>query len=301
MFNQITIIGGGLIGSSLARVIKKKQIAKNLVIADKSESVCSKIASLSLADRVYNELSESVKNSDLVILAAPVGAFESIAKEIGPFLKAGAIVTDVGSVKKAVIDMVQPYLPESVHLLPAHPIAGAENSGPEFGLADLFEERWCIITPPPECDLRIIEHITLFWEACGARIEVMDAEHHDLVLGITSHLPHLLAYTIVGTAADLEDDIKAEVIKYSAGGFRGFTRIAASDPIMWRDVFLNNKDAVLEILQRYTEDLAALQKAIRRGDGAYMEKIFSRGQEIRRNIVKLGPEGIPSPAQKDTL
>lgn len=301
IFEQITIIGAGLIGSSLARVIRRDTIAKRIVLADKSDEVCKKALELNLADKITDNLQDAVNNSDLVILATPVGTFGEIAQTIGPLLKAGAIVSDVGSVKQCVIDKVSPFLPESVYLLPAHPIAGTENSGPESGFAELFEERWCIITPPANVNLRAIENITAFWEACGMRIELMDARHHDLVLGITSHLPHLIAYTIVGTAADLEDDIKSDVIKYSASGFRGFTRIAASDPVMWRDIFLNNREAVLEILQRFSEDLTALQKSIRRGDGFYLEEVFSRGREIRRHVTELGTAGTPSPEQKETL
>lgn len=297
MFNTITIIGGGLIGSSIARVARQNAIANKIIIADISKDVCQTITQLGLADEVTTDLAQAVKNSDLVIFCTPVGTFADIAKTIGPYLKAGAIITDVGSVKKAVISAIQPHIHDSVYLIPAHPIAGTEHSGPQSGFAELFAERWCIITPPEDADIRIIEKVTAFWEACGMRIEIMGAAHHDMVLGITSHLPHLLAYTIVGTAADLEDDMKAEVIKYSASGFRGFTRIAASDPVMWRDVFLQNSDAVLEILQRFTEDLTALQKSIRRGDGAYLEEVFSRGRDIRRHIMDLGPEGYPSPKQ----
>lgn len=299
MFDQITIIGAGLIGSSIARCIQHDKIAKKLIIADTNDDVCKKVLELELANEITDDLTASVKNSDLIILATPVGTFEEIAKTIGPYIKAGAIVTDVGSVKASVIKMIAPHLPESVHLVPAHPIAGTEHSGPESGFKELFEGRWCLVTPPQNTDLRIIEKATEFWEACGMKIEIMDAEHHDLVLGITSHLPHLLAYTIVGTAADLEDDIRAEVIKYSASGFRGFTRIAASDPVMWRDVFLHNKDGVLEILERFTNDLTALQKSIRRGDGQYLEDVFSRGRNIRRHVMELGAEGLPSPEQKE--
>ena len=297
LFDKITIIGAGLIGSSLARAVRRYNIAKKLVLVDASDEVCKKAAKLTLADEVTDDAVQAVSGADLVVLATPVGTFAEIAKTIGPALRPGAILTDVGSVKQSVFDQVQRYVPDSVALLPSHPIAGTEHSGPEAGFAELFEDRWCIITPPEHADMRQIEKLTAFWEACKMRIEIMEARHHDLVLGITSHLPHLLAYTIVGTAADLEDDVKTEVIKYSASGFRGFTRIAASDPIMWRDIFLHNKDAVLEILQRFTEDLTALQKSIRRGDGFYLEEIFSRGRDIRRHIMRLGPEGYPSPQQ----
>jgi cyclohexadieny/prephenate dehydrogenase len=301
LFNQVTIIGVGLIGSSLARAIRKNNIAATIIAADHDSKVCDKVAELGLADQVTANIRASVINSDLVIVSAPVGAYESIGLQIGPALKAGAVVTDVGSVKQATIDSLGPHIPESVHFIPAHPIAGTEHSGPESGFAELFDGRWCILTPTPDADIRAVEKTTRFWETCGARIEIMDAAHHDLILGITSHLPHLIAYTIVGTATDLEDDIKSDVIKYSASGFRGFTRIAASDPTMWRDVFLNNKNAVLEILQRFTEDLTAMQKAIRRGDGKYLFDVFSRTREVRRQITALGPEGYPSPPTEEQL
>ncbi len=297
LFKKIAIIGSGLIGSSLARAIRANDIADKLTLIDMSEDVCKKAVELSLADEITDDAAQGVISADLVILATPVGTFEEIAKQIGPSLLPGAILTDVGSVKETVFKQLEKHIPPSVIVLPSHPIAGTEHSGPQAGFAELFIDRWCIVTPKPDADLRAIERLTSFWEACGMRIELMDAAHHDLVLGITSHLPHLLAYTIVGTAADLEDDVKTEVIKYSASGFRGFTRIAASDPVMWRDVFLHNKDAVLEILQRFTEDLTALQKSIRRGDGFYLQEVFSRGREIRRHIERLGPEGYPSPQQ----
>lgn len=299
LFKKITIIGAGLIGSSIARAIRRNDIAARLCLADAAEDVCKKAVRLQLADEITDDLVQAVTGADLVILATPVGTFEDIAKIIGPALLPGSILSDVGSVKQTVFDQMAKHIPASVALLPAHPIAGTEHSGPEAGFADLFIDRWCIITPPKDADLRQLEKLTAFWEACGMRIEIMDAPHHDLVLGITSHLPHLLAYTIVGTAADLEEDIKTEVIKYSASGFRGFTRIAASDPVIWRDVFLHNKDAVLEILQRFTEDLTALQKSIRRGDGFYLKEVFSRGRDIRRHIMQLGPEGLPYPDKKN--
>lgn len=297
MFEKITIIGMGLIGSSLARAIRQKGLAKKLVAADADESVCEKVRELELADVVTFDIAKSVIASDLVILAVPVGAIKSVAEQIGPMLKPGAVLTDVGSVKTAVIQAVDGLIPESVDLVPAHPIAGTEHSGPEAGFADLFEGRWCILTPEAGTQIKAVEKVSALWEACGAKIEIMDPQHHDLVLGITSHLPHLIAYTIVGTADDLEDDIKSEVIKFSASGFRGFTRIAASDPVMWRDVFLNNKEAVLEILQRFNEDLSTMQKAIRRGDGKFLEESFTRTRAIRRQITEMGPEGFPNPAQ----
>lgn len=295
MFKKITIIGLGLIGSSLARAIRHYNLAETLVAADASEDVCKKVVELGLADTVTADIRQSVIGSDLVILSIPVGAMEAVGALIGPALQPGAIVTDTGSVKKAVIDTLAPHMPASVHLIPGHPIAGTEYSGPESGFVELFEERWCILCPLPQSELKAVEKMTQFWEACGARIEIMGAEHHDLVLGITSHLPHLIAYTIVQTADDLEDDIKSEVIKFSASGFRDFTRIAASDPVMWRDIFLNNKDAVLDVLQRFNEDLTALQKAIRRGDGSYLFDTFSRTRTIRRQIVNQGQADYRAP------
>ena len=296
MFEKVTIIGMGLIGSSLARAIKQHGLAGKLTAADASEDVCAKVKELGLADIVTHDIAKSVIGSDLVIMAIPVSAIKGVAEAIGPMMAPNAVLTDVSSVKSAVIEAVTPLLPESVDFVPAHPIAGTEHSGPEAGLVDLFDGRWCILTPTPETPIKSVEKVTAFWEACGAIIEIMDAEHHDLVLGITSHLPHLIAYTIVGTADDLEDDIKSEVIKFSASGFRGFTRIAASDPVMWRDVFMFNKDAVLEILQRFNEDLTTMQKAIRRGDAKYLEETFTRTRAIRREVMELGAAGYPNPA-----
>lgn len=298
MFKQITIIGLGHIGSSLARAIKKHNLCEKLIAADVSDEVCQKVASLSLANAVTDDLAKSVIGSDLVILCVPIGALSKVAQAIGPSLAPKAIVSDVGSVKNAVIDAVQPFMPESVDFVPAHPIAGTEHSGPESGFAELFEQRWCILTPTAQTSIKAVEKVTGLWEAFGAKIEIMDPQHHDLVLGITSHLPHLIAYTIVGTATELEDDIQSEVIKFSASGFRGFTRIAASDPTMWRDIFMNNKEAVLEILQRFTEDLTAMQKAIRREDGKYLFEVFSKTRAIRKQIEALGPEGTPSSKYK---
>ena len=270
---------------------------KKLVAADANEAVCETVRQLDIADVVTHDVAKSVIGSDLVVLAVPVGAIKDVAEQICSLMAPNAVLTDVSSVKKAVIDTVEPLLPESVDLVPAHPIAGTEHSGPEAGFAELFDGRWCILTPTADTPIKAVEKVTAFWEGCGAMIELMDADHHDLVLGITSHLPHLIAYTIVGTADELEDDIKSEVIKYSASGFRGFTRIAASDPVMWRDVFLNNREAVLEILQRFNEDLTAMQRAIRRGDGEYLHDVFTRTREIRREIMEMGPEGYPNPSQ----
>ncbi len=288
MFKQITIIGFGLIGSSIARGILENKLCETLICVDKSEQACETVAKLGLAHHAYTDVSQGVQGSDLVIMAVPVGIMGDIAAQMSEHLKEGCIISDAGSVKKSVIDSVMQHLPKGVNFVPAHPLAGTEFSGPEHGFAALFHNRWCVLTPQPQTELKAIEKITKLWEALGSNVEIMDAEHHDLVLGITSHLPHLIAYTIVGTATDLEDDIKSEVVKFSATGFRDFTRIAASDPTMWRDVFLTNKTAVLEMLQRFTEDLTALQKAIRKGDGEYLYQHFSNTRDIRSAIVDAG-------------
>lgn len=297
MFKQITIIGFGLIGSSLARGIKNNNLAEKLICADTSREVCETALRLGIADDVTTDLAKGVKNSDLVILCVPVGAMAAIADKIAPHLAAGCIVTDTGSVKTSVMKVLQPRLPAKVHLVGGHPIAGTEHSGPEAGFAELFQNRWVILTPLQHTELRAVEKLTALWEACGANIEIMDAEHHDMVLATTSHLPHLIAYTIVGTATDLEEDMKGEVIKFSASGFRDFTRIASSDPTMWRDVFLHNKDAVLEILQRFTEDLTAMQKAIRKGDGDFLYQTFKDGRDIRKAIIEAGQASYVYPKQ----
>ncbi len=288
MFNKVTIIGLGLIGSSLARIILKKRLANTLVAADANLDVCKTVNDLGLGHKVTDQLAEAVEGADLVILAVPVGAMAKVAERIASALKQGAIVTDTGSVKMAVIEAVKPFCRPGIEFVPGHPIAGTEFSGPEAGFLELFENRWCILTPLPETGIRSVEKVTKLWEECGANIEIMDPAHHDLVLGITSHLPHLIAYTIVGTATELEDDIKSEVVKFSASGFRDFTRIAASDPVMWRDIFLNNKGAVLEVLQRFSEDLTALQKAIRQGNGDYLYEVFTKTRAIRKQIVEIG-------------
>ncbi|MCL4677500.1 MAG: prephenate/arogenate dehydrogenase family protein [Alphaproteobacteria bacterium] len=288
MFEKVTIIGMGLIGSSVARIILKKRLAKVLVAADASLDVCKRVHDLGLAHKVTDNLTEAVEGADLIMIAVPVGAMRIVAERIAPALKQGAIVTDTGSVKMAVIDAVKPFCRPGVEFVPGHPIAGTEFSGPEAGFTELFENRWCVLTPLPDTSVRAVEKVTKLWEECSARIEIMDPAHHDLVLGITSHLPHLIAYTIVGTATELEDDIKSDVIKFSASGFRDFTRIAASDPVMWRDIFLNNKSAVLEVLQRFSEDLTALQKAIRQGNGDYLYDVFTKTRAIRKQIVEQG-------------
>ena len=287
-FQRVAFIGLGLIGSSLARAIKRHGLAGEIVGHARSKETRETALGLGFIDRAEATAAAAARGADLVVIAVPVGATGAIAQEIGPVLGAGAIVTDVGSVKQAVVDAVAPHIPEGVHFVPGHPVAGTEESGPEAGFAELFEGRWCIITPPPGSDPEAVARVESLWRAVGSEVDRMDPRHHDMVLAITSHLPHLIAYTIVGTATDLENHLQREVIKFAAGGFRDFTRIAASDPVMWRDVFLANKEAVLEMLGRFDEDLTALQRAIRYGDGAALEEIFSRTREIRRSIVEAG-------------
>lgn len=289
-FGRVALIGIGLIGSSLAHVIRRKTLAGEITGYARSEATREKALELGLVDRIFSTAAEAVKDADLVILCSPVGTYGALAAEIGPALKPGAILTDVGSVKGAVVRDVLPHVPAGVHFIPGHPIAGTEQSGPESGFAELFINRWCIVTPLPDSQSDAVDHLVAFWRACGSNVEIMTPEHHDLVLAITSHLPHLIAYNIVSTAADLEEVTSSEVIKYSAGGFRDFTRIAASDPTMWRDVFLNNKDAVLEMLGRFSEDLSALQRAIRWGDGDMLFDVFTRSRQIRRSIIAAGQD-----------
>jgi cyclohexadieny/prephenate dehydrogenase len=299
LFNRIALIGVGLIGSSLARVIRRDGLAGEVVGCARTEATRKAAMELGLVDSVTEDAAAAAEGADLVVLCTPVGAVAEIARQIGPRLKPGAIVTDVGSVKRAVIDAVAPHLPDGVHLVPAHPIAGTEDSGPAAGFDSLFEGHWLILTPADGTDAGAVERVTELWRHTGAMIERMDADHHDQVLAITSHVPHLIAYTIVGTATDLEDHLKAEVIKYAAAGFRDFTRIAASDPVMWRDIFLANRGAVLEMLGRLTEDLTALQRAIRDGDGKTMETLFARTREIRRGVIDAG-QHVPPAAPSDT-
>ncbi|MDP6474389.1 MAG: prephenate/arogenate dehydrogenase family protein [Alphaproteobacteria bacterium] len=286
MFERVALIGIGLINSSIARLMKRDGLAREIVIYSRRQSTLDKAMQLGLAERAESDLGAAVEAADLVVLGAPVGANAAIAEAIGPHLKPGAIVSDVGSVKSAVIRDVAPHLPAGVHLVPAHPVAGTEFSGPEAGFAELFENHWCILTPPEGCDAAALEKIAEFWRRAGSTVDIMDAAHHDKVLAITSHLPHLIAYNIVGTVADIELVTDREVVKYAAGGFSDFTRIAASDPEMWRDVFLNNQEAVLEMLGRFTEDLAALQRAIRWGDGEALEELFTRTRAIRRDLIE---------------
>ncbi|MBT5047638.1 MAG: prephenate/arogenate dehydrogenase family protein [Rhodospirillaceae bacterium] len=295
LFNRIALIGVGLIGSSLARVIRRDGLAAHVVGCARSEATRQTVLDLKLADSVTDDPAKAASGADLVIICTPVGAYGAIAERIGPVLAPGAIVSDVGSVKRTVIDAIAPHLPDGVHLVPGHPIAGTENSGPDAGFDTLFENRWVILTPPEGTDQGAIDRVAALWRQTGSNIEIMDADHHDQVLAITSHVPHLIAYTIVGTATDLEDVLKSEVMKFAASGFRDFTRIAASDPVMWRDIFLNNRDAVLEMLGRLTEDLTGLQRAIRDGDGDKLQDIFTRTREIRRGVVDAGQHIPPRP------
>jgi len=290
LFDRITLIGIGLIGSSLARVVKREKLAGEVVISTRSAATLERARQLGLGDRYEQDAAEAVRGADLVIVSVPVGASGDVAAHIAASLMPGAIVTDVGSTKASVIAQMQPALPDNVHFIPGHPIAGTEHSGPDAGFADLFEGRWCILTPLPGADAGAVRRLTEFWERCGSRVDTMEPLHHDKVLAIVSHLPHIIAYNIVGTADDLEAVTQSEVIKYSASGFRDFTRLAASDPTMWRDVCLHNKDAILEMLARFSEDLSSLQRAIRWGDGDKLFDMFARTRAIRRSIIEAGQE-----------
>lgn len=285
MFPRVAFVGIGLIGSSMARVLRRDKLAGSIVACARRQETLDACLKLGIADAVTTDPAAAAENADLIVIASPIGTNGDIARAMAPKLKPGAIVTDVGSVKRAVIDAVAPHVPKGVHFVPGHPLAGTEHSGPEAGFAELFQGRWAILTPLIGSDPAAVEKVAAFWRAAGSKLATMDPDHHDRVLAITSHLPHLIAYTIVGTASDLADDLKQEVIQFSASGFRDFTRIAASDPTMWRDIFLNNKDAVLEVLQRFNEDLTALQKAIRRGDGDALHALFARTRAIRRGII----------------
>ncbi len=294
LFNRLALIGVGLIGSSIARAAKAQGAVRAIVATARSPQTRRRVAELGLADQVVETNAAAVEGADLVIVCVPVGACGQVAREIGPRLAAGAIVSDVGSVKGSVLRDMAPHLPTHTHFVPAHPVAGTEYSGPDAGFAELFVNRWCILTPPEGADPVAVDRLAAFWRLLGANVEIMTADHHDLVLAITSHLPHLIAYTIVGTADELQTVTRSEVLKFSAGGFRDFTRIAASDPTMWRDIFLANKDAVLEMLGRFNEDVSVLTKAIRRGDGEALFAHFSRTRAIRKGIVDLGQDS-PAP------
>ena len=315
LFNRVALIGVGLIGSSIARAARKQGAARSIVATARTVQTRRRVAELGIADQVVETNAAAVDGADLVIVSIPVGASGAVAAEIGPYLAPGAIISDVGSVKGAVVRDMAPHLPKNVHFVPAHPVAGTEYSGPDAGFAELFVNRWCILTPPAGTDPAATEKLAAFWRLLGANVETMTPDHHDLVLAVTSHLPHLIAYTIVGTADELQAVTRSEVLKFSAGGFRDFTRIAASDPTMWRDVFLANKDAVLEMLGRFNEDISLLTKAIRNGDGDALFTHFTRTRAIRKGIVDIGqdlaapdfgrphpdlpPEPLPKPYGQD--
>jgi len=289
-YDKVALIGLGLIGSSLAHAMRRANLAGSISGHARSAATREKALELGFIDEACAAPIDAVKDADLVVLCVPVGACTQITEIIAPHLKPGATLTDVGSVKGAIVQNLKPLIPDAVYFVPGHPIAGTEHSGPEAGFAELFDGRWCILTPPEDTDQHAIAKLKSFWQACGSSVEIMTPEHHDLVLAITSHVPHLIAYNIVGTASDLERVTKSEVVKFSAAGFRDFTRIAASDPVMWRDIFLNNKDAVLEMLGRFSEDISTLQRAIRYGNGEELEELFTRTREIRRGIIDAGQE-----------
>ena len=286
LFDCVALIGIGLIGSSLARVLRRDSPDTKIVACARRPETLAAVRRLELADDATDDPAEAAAGADTIVIATPLSAYAAIGERIKPALKDGAILTDVGSVKQMAIRDLQPHVPRGVHFVPGHPVAGTEHSGPEAGFAELFCDRWCILTPLPETAPEAVNAVGRMWERCGMRVVTMSAEHHDKVLAMTSHLPHLIAYTIVGTATDLEESLKSEVIEFSASGFRDFTRIAASDPVMWRDVFLNNREAVLEIVQRFTEDLTALQRAIRWGEGDKLQELFTRTRAIRRAIIE---------------
>ena len=290
MFNKVALIGIGLIGSSIARGVRLKGLAKTIAISTRKQETLDEARSLGLGDSYTLDAIEAVKHADLVILSIPVQAYDAVMVQIGPYLAPGAILTDVGSVKQHVMKAMAPHVPKGVHLIPGHPIAGTEHSGPAAGFAELFINRWCVLTPAADVDKAAVSKLSSFWTALGSNVETMDAAHHDMVLAITSHIPHLVAYNIVGTVADLEQATQSEVIKFSASGFRDFTRIAASDPVMWRDVFLTNREAVLEMLGRFLEDLSKLQRMVRVGDGPGREELFTRTRKVRRSIITAGQE-----------
>lgn len=296
IFDRVTFIGIGLIGSSLARVIKREGLANHITVTTRRQETLDSAIELGLCDTGTLDMAEAVKDADLVMICTPMGTYADIAQKIASSLKHGAVISDVGSVKEPIFETLAPALPDHVHLVPGHPIAGTEHSGPESGFPELFEGRWTVLTPASDVDADTTARVEELWKRCGAMVEIMDAKHHDQVLAITSHLPHLIAYTIVGTATDLGDDLQKEIIQFSASGFRDFTRIAASDPTMWRDIFLTNREAVLEVLGRFDEDLTELKRAIRRGDGDTLFDHFSRTRAIRRGVIDAGQQTLPTPA-----
>ena len=290
LYNNVALIGLGLIASSIGHGLKKNGLCKSISGYAKTSKTRKKAIELNIVDKICETAKEAVIDADLIIISTPIGVMGDVAKEIAPALKKGATLTDVGSVKEDVISLIEPHLPSSVHFIPGHPVAGTERSGPESGFAELFYDRWCLLTPVPNTDQFALSKLIEMWEKLGARVDTMDAKHHDLVLAVTSHSPHLIAYTMVGVADDLRRVTNSEVVNYSAAGFRDFTRIAASDPTMWREVFLHNKEATLEILGRFTEELFSLQRAIRKGDGNFLHEYFSRTRKIRRGIVEAGQD-----------
>jgi len=290
IYNRVALIGLGLIASSMCHAMRRAGLAGEIVGYARSQATRDTARDIGLCDHIADSAASAADGADLIVLCVPVGAMGAVAAEIGPVLKPGATVSDVGSVKRTVLAEVAPHIPESVHFIPAHPLAGTEHSGPTSGFAELFDNRFTIIVPADGSDPAATAQLAKLWQGMGALTEEMDAEHHDLVLAVTSHTPHLIAYTMVGVADDLRRVTDSEVIKYSAAGFRDFTRIAASDPVMWRDVFLNNKDATLEILGRFTEELFALQRAIRQGDGEHLHAYFTRTRAIRRSIIEAGQD-----------
>jgi cyclohexadieny/prephenate dehydrogenase len=288
LFRRLALIGIGLIGSSIARLNRERGgLAAEVVATARTEKTRARVAELGIVDRIEADPAGAVAGADCVILCTPVGTFRALAEQIGPHLCQGAIVSDVGSTKQSVLRDVAPHIPPGVHFVPGHPLAGTEYSGPDSGFASLFEGRFTLLTPAPETDPVAVERMAEFWRRCGSTVELMDAGHHDRVLAIVSHLPHLIAFTICGTADDLADESRQQVLKYAASGFRDFTRIAASDPVMWRDVFLNNREALLEMLARFMEDAQAMARAVRWGDAAYIEDKIQRGRRIRKSLIEL--------------
>ena len=289
-FRKLALIGIGLIGSSIALAARRQGLVDVIAISTRKQETLDEARDFNLGDIYTLDAAEAVRGADLVIICTPVGAYEGVMQAIAPTLEQGAILSDVGSVKGHVVRTLAPLVPEGVSFIPGHPLAGTEHSGPSAGFPELFAGRWCVLTPGPEVDPEQTDKLAAFWRAMGSQVEAMDAAHHDMVLAITSHIPHLVAYNIVGTVADLEAATQSEVIKFSASGFRDFTRIAASDPVMWRDIFLTNRDAVLEMLGRFSEDLSALQRSVRMGDGPALEAMFTRTRAIRRSIISAGQE-----------
>jgi cyclohexadieny/prephenate dehydrogenase len=288
VFRRLALLGIGLIGSSVARIAKERgDLAAEIVVNARTQKTLDRVMELGFADRVEADPARAVEGADGVMLCAPVGAFASIAEAIAPALAPGAVLTDVGSTKQSVIRDVGPFVPEGVHFVPAHPLAGTEHSGPDSGFTTLFKGRWTLLTPPPGTDEAAVEKVAELWRRCGSMVERMEPAHHDRVLAIVSHLPHLLAFTICGTADDLAEETRREVTNFAASGFRDFTRIAASDPVMWRDIFLNNREALLEMLARFTEDAQAMARAVRWGDAAYIEDRVERGRKIRRSLIEV--------------